>query len=228
MQRSFSSIRLFFFLWVLVFTMVFALQWIIRDDFRVIEYILYDVPHFGGIGWHWTFWVYDELGDSWDKAAFLFVGMAKTATFGIILGKLQYFLLRQQGYRNKWWVPMTLIAPFVASIANLTTGTLIIAFVEWLERLIALPIPWGGISKITTIAGSLGFGVTQWLLLRQRFRRATWWIVATALGEVLCGFEYPGLSTAMYGVLEGAIKGVITGLTMIWLLRRPAARVAFK
>lgn len=189
-----------------------------RDDFRTMTFILHDVPHFGGIGRHWTYWVLDKLGDPWDKAAYLFVGMVKQAVFGTILGKLQYLLLRQQGYRDKWWVPMTLIAPFVAIIANLTAGTLSIPFVGWLAHLIAVPMPWNVISEITAVASGLGFGVTQWILLRRRFHRAAWWMVATALGAVLCRFSYSDFSKVMYGVIEGTIKGAITGVAMIWLL----------
>ena len=162
----------------------------------------------------------------------MFVGTAELAMFGIVLGKLQYFLLRQQGYREKWWASMTLIAPFVAVIARLTTYALFASSERWLGLLINIPMswrmPWDAIGEIITIAGGLGFGVTQWLVLRRRFHRAGWWMVATALGDVVFGFGNLGLSKAMYmyGVIEGAIKGVITGLTMIWLLRYSTRRVA--
>jgi hypothetical protein len=197
-----------------------------RDDFRTMTYILHEVPHFGGIGWHWTFWVCDKLGGPWDKAAYLFVGTVKRTMIYIILGKLQYLLLRQQGYRDKWWMLMTLIAPLVARIPDLIIFTLVMPFIGWLTLFIDIPISLDVIREMTRIASGLGFGATQWLLLRRRFHRAAWWMVATALGAVLCRFRYSDFSKVMYGVIEGAIKGAITGVAMIWLLWRSTERVA--
>lgn len=223
---SFFTGMLFFFQWILVHIVVFTLWWIVRDDLWDAWHIVYGHPHWM-MGRHWTFWLYDKLGDPWPMMVYLFASLATPAMFGIMLGKLQYFVLRQQGYRDDWWVLMTFIAPFVVGFAQSIVMALV-NFATWLTLLIAAPVvlTWGITGEMITVAGGLGFGVTQWLLLRRRFRRAAWWMVATALGEALWGFRYPGLSGAMYGAIDGAIKGTLTGLTMMWLLRCFTKRVA--
>ena len=94
---------------------------------------------------------------------------------GLLIGILQYFLLRRYLLHLVWWIPATLLGwlmPFVKSFIILT--------VLGMEN-----------DTFSLMLGLLLIGasvaVPQWLLLRQRVRYAFWWILACGIGWSLAG-----------------------------------------
>lgn len=74
-------------------------------------------------------------------------------------------------------------------------------------------------------------GVTQAVVLRNRFTRAWWWIAANAVGWAV-GWTVIGLAsgsvdsiamTYVVGAVGAAVVGVVTAIALIWLIRYPAA-----
>lgn len=83
---------------------------------------------------------------------------------------------------------------------------------------------------IVSVFGVVG-GILQWMILRRKFRRAGWWLLANLLGALVGAI---GLSTAVaisetgnwglalmtFGLMFGAGNGAITGAALVWLLRQ--------
>lgn len=125
---------------------------------------------------------------------------------GGTLGLIQWLILRQHMPQAWRWVLASLV------------GWLAIAFVAFdaSESLIFLGLPF--------VVGGAVLGTAQWLVLRQAFAKAGWWLLATIMGLVIgwhvvwvTGFGLVSL------IIGGAVYAVITGLVIVWLLRHPVA-----
>ncbi len=76
----------------------------------------------------------------------------------------------------------------------------------------------------------------QWLLLRRHFARASWWLLATAVGSVVAGLFYAGLLAlpeATFGPPTSGLRSGISDLTdgfalgvAQWLILRRSVRGA--
>jgi hypothetical protein len=71
-----------------------------------------------------------------------------------------------------------------------------------------------------TVAGIL-VGLLQWLILRQLFYRAGWWILVSPLGWGIGMAVGVTVGGAFGWPLVGAISGIIAGYPLIWILRQP-------
>ncbi len=84
----------------------------------------------------------------------------------------------------------------------------------------------------------LAVGIAQWLVLRRKLTGAFWWIVATTVGAlagiVMC-YPFSALTGGLYsahleqiifslGIVVEVTSSIITGLAMLWLLKRNANR----
>ena len=76
-------------------------------------------------------------------------------------------------------------------------------------------------------------GVAQWFVLKQKFDRAGWWILASTMGWAVGGAVYWAVDKAavsravvgaVVGAVSGAVGGTITGIVLIWLLRHPISK----
>ena len=127
---------------------------------------------------------------------------------GIVVGVLQWLVLRRQVARAGWWV--------VASIAAMAVvGVLVVALDE----------------GAVVAGGGLVVGALQWLVLRRQVARAGWWVPASGVGWVVGGFvsgivgDTTGVSwiaAAGWAVL-GVVYGAMTGAVLVWMLRHRAA-----
>lgn len=84
--------------------------------------------------------------------------------------------------------------------------------------------------------GGMAIGFAQWFLLKQRFSQSGWWIVASMVSWGLLGGSGIGalgwvapkvLSIPVrlvYGIIDGAIAGVVIGVGQWWVLKNHVKR----
>jgi hypothetical protein len=156
------------------------------------------------IGWGWAvYWGwYDGTEPKMlERApANMLAGYLGLAVGAAVLSGLQSGVLWRYVRRPARWI--------LASVAAVVVVGLVIPGVGTVDR----DLGW--------ILGVSGFGTTvglfQWLVLRDRYQPAGWWVLASTVGWVL-GMAAgdvngpPGL---------GAAYGAITGTALVWLLRR--------
>lgn len=115
---------------------------------------------------------------------------------GIVLGMLQWVVLRQRLRQASWWI--------LASAGGWTIGWVII---------IAVIPPETGIPSGTVHGVALG--AIQWLILQRQLYQAGWWIIISALAWTIA---LEGLTGEL---LVGAVVGAVTGIALELLLRYP-------
>lgn len=172
------------------------------------------------------------LGDDLEVVARTLVSAGAGAVLGASIGVAQWFLLRRRGasVRDRW-VLASVVGGGVGG-----TGALVVA---------AIVSEVAGVDFVTNLVlgGAflgLSLGIAQWLLLRQRFTRAGWWVVASTVGlAVGLGIGrlggaalYDGmvgplgetvarvLATVLFGTVLVAGYGTITGCVLVWLERQ--------
>ena len=95
-------------------------------------------------------------------------------------------------------------------------------------------LSWGLTPAFTSVGVSVGLlvGIAQWIALKVQFRQAGWWILASTAGYALGLLAAVNAPVAIpvggaiifgpeFGGLIGAVSGVFTGITLVWLLKRP-------
>jgi hypothetical protein len=126
----------------------------------------------------------------------------------LVMGVLQYGLLRRYLPRMGWWV--------LATTGGWLLGVLLILISGWLNF-------WTSESFDVDLAFIvLGFsiGVGQWLLLRRRLPRAGWWIGANVVGWVLLGLITGG-PLHQFGLLGlGFLPACVTAAMLALLMNR--------
>jgi hypothetical protein len=137
----------------------------------------------------------------------LFIG----AVVGTALGVVQMFNVKQYVPRPGWWWVLSNTIGWSAAwvIINLQVG----------YSLLGLGITEFSIVR-GTVAGIL-VGLLQWLILRQLFYRAGWWILVSPLGWGIGMAVGVTVGGAFGWPLVGAISGIIAGYPLIWILRQP-------
>jgi hypothetical protein len=146
----------------------------------------------------WVLWLKWVVANTlaWVLAAALLGDLAMAAG-GLVIGSLQWVILRKRLPQAGWWV--------VASAAGWAMGWAIV---------IALVPPEFGVLTGTALGAALG--TTQWLFLRRHFHRAGWWLVVSPLGWTA------GMTLLTGPLLVGAVAGAVTGIALELLLRYPA------
>ncbi len=91
---------------------------------------------------------------------------------------------------------------------------------------------------VVPLLTGIAVGIAQWLVLRHKLTAAFWWIVATTVGAIVgmaLGYLGPSLfSFSASNAIENTVfvvgvgiqvgSSLVTGVTMLWLLRRNANR----
>ncbi len=122
----------------------------------------------------------------------------------LLMGLLQYSLLRRYLPRMGWWV--------LATAGGWLLGLLLV---------LSLPVSWGyeswGMDLIFTLLG-FSIGVGQWLLLRRRLLRAEWWIGANIVGwgllALITGNPLHQFDFLLLGFVPTCVTAVVLGLLM--------------
>jgi hypothetical protein len=134
---------------------------------------------------------------------------------GLVLGALQWLVLRRYVAGTRWWISATALA-----------GAIAYPLFSWIGGLLGLG---GGMGLLFTMLG-LGFvfGVAQALVLQSRVGGGFLWVLASTLAWPFEHFLAISLRRATGGdggsvdwtVFVGwAIYGLITGAVLTWLLR---------
>ena len=125
----------------------------------------------------------------------------------------QWIVIRQLIPRAYRWIIASLLAFIVAFLLDL------------LLTILGIPTFTQGNSILLSFILGCIIGISQWIILRQYFQNACWWIAANAIGW--------GLSTVVTGyVIEiplewlaiGAIPATITGIALIFIIPKSKAR----
>ncbi|MBW4615020.1 MAG: protein kinase [Desmonostoc vinosum HA7617-LM4] len=162
----------------------FYLQWVLANIFGYIGGVYLISP------------ISNIAGDSIPGFAFL----------GLVVGILQWIVLRRQVSVSLWWVLPTTLAAH---------STYLFATKFSIYHMLTLGAFYG-----------LIFGIGQWLILRRLVNKAGWWILANALGAGLSFMisEMVDNSLGRFGnqlfILLGMVGGITSGVVLVWLLRQ--------
>ena len=134
--------------------------------------------------------------DSW------FLG---SIVMGLVIGWLEWLILTLQRVHRAWTM-----------LLNTT-----IALGTWGAALPVLgTVDWGA-----GLAAGFLVGLLQWLTLRNKVESAAWWIVVNiaAWGLGMAGYRLASqpVSWVLGAAVLGVIAGLVTGVAMAWLVRRP-------
>jgi hypothetical protein len=127
---------------------------------------------------------------------------------GLLTGALQYGLLRRYLPRMCWWV--------LATTGGWLLGLLLIVIPSWLN--------WtkGSIDiDLAFILTGLAIGVGQWLVLRRRVPRASWWIGANVVGWGLLALITVGNTLGQFGLFAlGFLPACVTAAMLAVLVNQ--------
>jgi hypothetical protein len=145
----------------------------------------------------WTLWLQWLMANTlgWVLGGILLAEFALSVV-GVVIGILQWVVLRQHIRRAGWWI--------LATAGGWAAGWAIV---------IAVVPPEVGI-PIGTVLGA-AIGTTQWLILQRQLYRAGWWVVVSTLAWTMA---LEGLTGEL---LVGAVVGAATGIALELLLRYP-------
>ncbi len=146
---------------------------------------------------------------------------------GIVIGVLQWLVLRQQLNQAYWWV--------LATAVGWSTSLIIVSRIQLIDKLSDEWFVFYGI--IFGIVSGVIVGAMQWLILKQQVIKAGWWVLISIIsytgGSTLGAGAAYILSVDMnpmvgavvfwltFAAVFGIISGAITGTALIWLLRQP-------
>ena len=132
--------------------------------------------------------------------------------FGIVVGVLQWLVLRRRVSGAGWWV----LASAAAGYGIIQSGVL------------GPPASLSFGALLFMTGGGAVTGTLQWLVLRGQVSRAGWWVLASTVGwglvgAVLGAFPWGVGDTDAHValVVTAAVLGAVTGGALVWLLRQP-------
>ena len=161
-----------------------------------------------------------------------YVGMA----VGVIAaGALQWLVLRRQVAGAAWWIVASVVGAALVGVLAVLLGW-VVGVVGRLVGGTAWGANWGpdwsadpggDVGFVVGVAaGGTVLGLLQWLVLRRQVARAGWWVLASSVGWVMGGLAAGITNTTAGWAVLGIVYGAITGIVLVWLLRRPAAGTA--
>jgi hypothetical protein len=165
----------------------------------------------------WFAWLFTStlgMGLGWVlgwQVSFIIPGVFSTvmlgAVAGLILGTLQWLVMRSQFQGSALWILATAAGwgvGFPVGVA-LAQG---FGLADW-----AFGLTIGAVTGAVT-------GISQWLFLSRRSLRAGWWIPLSVFA-LASGLVYYRADAAWLGILIGALYGIVTGVALVWLLYGP-------
>jgi hypothetical protein len=140
---------------------------------------------------------------------------------GIWLGLAQWLVVRRFLAQAGWWVLATAVGLALGMGAATVTFNLSVGIMRGESN--------EGAIVSFAVCGLIA-GIAQWPVLRKSVTHAGWWPLASTLGHttflllfvtISRGLDVSTLSAVPTGALCGAVYGIITGLPLVWLLRKP-------
>jgi hypothetical protein len=156
-----------------------------------------------------------------------------------VVGLMQWFALRRVVRRTGFWVPANLTGFIVSSSIHAAACY----FWKIPDNLDHLPgiLAW----TLSFILGGTLTGLLQQRILRHQVCRSGWWVPASAagwgLGVIGLGAFHLVVPIMREGpvvlllirnliaptILGGGLLGIVTGATLIWLLRQPTQQTSY-
>lgn len=203
-RGHFSSAWLLGFQWVIAN----ALSWVAA--FFVME-LMY-IPSPFGFGFSSLLFALDAF---WNKSL-------PGALAGICFAIATWLVLRHRILNPGRWVISTILGfMFGVFIGDGVSSLLSIQFIArpWRNSL------WD--FALTGLLLGLLVGIFQWLVLKQQSTQAHWWIPASIVAWVSV-YLISSVNWVVGLLANGAIIGIITGVTLIWVLRHSKIKVLSK
>jgi hypothetical protein len=145
------------------------------------------------------------------QVSFIIPGIFSTimlgAVTGLVIGSLQWLVLRAQFNRSALWI--------LATSAGWAIGFSLGVFTAQSFEL----IDWSFGLAAGIVTGAV-VGVSQWLYLSRRVPRALLWIPLSTFA-LASGFIYYRAEAVWIGLLFGALYGIVTGVGLVWFLFGP-------
>ncbi|MBD2259443.1 hypothetical protein [Pseudanabaena sp. FACHB-2040] len=149
---------------------------------------------------------------------------------GIVLGTLQWWVVRQVVQQVRWWPLASALGWIVGSLILASSSSLYTPPVNALWNQFGLwEVFW--LNLITGPIPVLVMALAQALVLGRRVQLVGWLlanlvagVVEGGVGATLCAAICQPLPTALVGIVSGlawAAYSVITGAALLWLLKRP-------
>lgn len=145
-----------------------------------------------------------------------FTGVLAIAATGALVSSIQWYVMQRHGNWAGEWSKWTLLSAAGWSIGGISGSYLLLGLTS---------------GRLSIIAGVF-CGIAQWLILRRRVNRAGWWILASAVGWLagtLIELLFLGnpdwfspIGLVVNGFIVGGVSGSISGVCLVWLLRRSA------
>ena len=199
-------------------------------------------------GWEvWLRWViYTTLGyfiiGAVTIAVFQFtpVGLFLSPVAGtlgmVVVGLLQWTVLQRSIRDMRWlgWVLAAVLGQFVGAIMATIVAILLAPLIYTMlgdsgEILGGPAVQFGNLLVAGTVLGTV-IGFIQWLVLRRYLQAAAWWIPAMAVAMAITSvvsMPWPAsvgigglMAVPLTKGLTGIIVGAITGIALVWLLRK--------
>ncbi len=181
----------------------------------------------------WLWWVVAGVvgwaagwGLGWSEVEFWSVDIAAAEYGGVVVGvtvvgALQWLMLRRQLAGAAWWIVASLVSGVVAGGVIYGVGG-DAGFTAEVAR--DLDVGW----VVEAALYGAVLGVLQWLVLRWQVALSGLWVLASTVGWVVGDPVCSSLMDfgALSWVVFGAVYGAITGLVLVWLLRRPVPAAA--
>ena len=156
------------------------------------------------------------------------LGLDNAAAFvciATVVGLMQWLALRRIVRRAGFWV-LAIIIGFTISSSIHGVVCHVYGYPDDLGPLGAL-----GWAAASVVGGALA-GLLQQRILRHRVCHSAWWVPASAAGWGLCDIGF-GIVSKILGVrllvvgliVSSALLGIVTGVTLIWLLRQPRQQI---
>ena len=190
----------------------------------------------------WTLWLQWVLANTvgfllgfqlfaifWPYAFFVLFAVAY-ALMGVMIGVLQWLVLRRQVPGAGRWVWAT-IGGFAlgGTVGMAATFTVVGLF----DLYFSLGEPLSSFLFAAVLFAPIGpvVGIAQWwLVLRRQIEGAGWWVLACTVALALFGAAFGAFIAIEIGnvyvgayvvsAVGGLLAGAITGVTLVWLLRQ--------
>ncbi len=128
---------------------------------------------------------------------------------GLVMGTLQYFVLRRYVPRVAWWAGVT-------ALGWVLPMSLLYLFRAGLFPGLGLDPVWSGAIAFSVIGASIG--LCQWWVLRGRVHHAAWWVLFSIVGWGIAG-AVSGENISSYSdVVALALVPPIVASLAWWLL----------
>jgi hypothetical protein len=146
-----------------------------------------------------------------------FFGVLLFPLLASMLGIFQWYILRPRLPKARWWVLATAAGMLIGVAACSAAAQAVI-------RLTGQSLNWGSRPALLAVFAIIGLGIAlaQLPLLRRYGAATLFWLPITMLGWVALGLAMgPSIDRTSDIFAFGAIPGAVTGLGLVWLLRRP-------